>query len=209
MKHILSLLALGLITLSIQAQTITLPPHGENEKCSLMSALEQRQTIRNLLSDELPLETVSNLLWAAYGYNRPDAQKRTAPSARNIQEMDIYLFNKEGIYLYDAERNTLQLVTNGDYRATISSQEHFAVAPVSIVIVANYDRMKGMNEEARNFYAPLDAGYVSQNIYLYCASANLGTVACGGIDRDNISKLLKVKNGKVILAHPVGFSKKK
>lgn len=205
MKKILSFLAIGFMIMSIQAQTITLPPHEEHHECSLMSALEQRQTIRNFSPKELSLEEISNILWAAYGYNRPETMKRTAPSARNIQEMDIYLFNSDGIYLYDAEKNLLQLVIKGDYRKDISSQKHFGIAPISIVIVADYNRMSDMNEEARNFYAPLDAGYVSQNIYLYCASAKLGTVACGGIDRNHLADLLQVKNGKVILAHPVGF----
>lgn len=169
------------------------------------TALKNRATTRDLKSEELPMEIISSLLWSAYGFNRPEEQKRVVPSAINVQEFDIYVFLEQGIYLYDAQRNTLNNVVEGDHRAEISKQKHFAVAPFSIVIVANYDRMtKFKNTEDRDFYAAVDCGYVSQDIYLFCAMNDLGTVACGGIDRDILKKLLKIKNGKAMLAHPVG-----
>ena len=150
----------------------------------------------------------STLLWSAYGFNRPEEGKRVAPSAVNVQEFDIYLFTREGIYIYDAAKNTIQMVVQGDHRAEISNQKHFAVAPVSLLIVANYQRMSIFKDkEVRDFYAAVDCGYVSQNIYLFCASAKLGTVACGGIERDHLHKLLGITNGKALLAHPVGFHK--
>lgn len=187
-------------------ETIELPMSFEGIHSPLIEALKERRTIRNLREEEIPLELVSSLLWSAYGYNRPDEMKRVAPSAVNVQEFDIYLFTREGIYLYDAKKNAINLVIKGDHRKEISSQKHFAIAPISIVMVANYDRMtKFKSTEDRDFYAAVDAGYISQNIYLFCASAKLGTVACGGIERDNIHKLLNIKNGRAILAHPVGM----
>ena len=168
--------------------------------------MKERRTIRDLREEDLPIEIISSLLWSAYGYNRPDEMKRVAPSAVNVQEYDIYLFTREGIYLYNAEKNSILLIVKGDHRKEISQQKHFAIAPVSIVMVANYDRMKLFkNTEDRDFYAAVDAGYISQNIYLFCASANLGTVACGGINRDDIHKLLGITNGRAMLAHPVGM----
>ena len=152
------------------------------------------------------MEFVSSLLWSAYGINRPEEGKRVVPSAINAQEYDIYLFTREGIYLYNAEKNSIEMKVKGDYREKISQQKFFAVAPISIVMVANYDRMKKFKQvEDRDFYAAVDAGYISQNIYLFCASASLNTVACGGINRDEIHKLLGITNGRAMLAHPVGL----
>ena len=187
-------------------ETIELPMSYEGLHAPLVEALKERRTIRNIREEDLPLEYVASLLWSAYGYNRPDEMKRVAPSAVNVQEFDLYLFTREGIYLYDAAKNAIHLVVKGDHRKEISQQKHFAVAPISIVMVANYDRMGVFkNTEDRDFYAAVDAGYISQNIYLFCASAKLGTVACGGIDRDTIHKLLNIKNGRALLAHPVGM----
>ena len=187
-------------------ETIELPMSYEGLHAPFIHALKERRTIRDLHEEEIPLELISSLLWSAYGYNRPDEMKRVAPSAVNVQEYDIYLFTREGIYLYNAEKNAILLMVKGDHRAEISQQKHFAVAPVSIVMVANYDRMGVFkNTEDRDFYAAVDAGYISQNIYLFCASAKLGTVACGGINRDTIHKRLNIKNGRAMLAHPVGM----
>ena len=209
MKKLFILSLLAILALGVQAQNIELPKeHKMMSDMPLKKALQLRQTTRQMSEIDIPPHILSDLLWAAYGYNRPDEHKRTAPSARNMQEMDIYLFSREGIYLYEADRSMLRLILKGDHRKSISSQEHFAVAPVSIVIVANYDRMTGMDEEARNFYAPCDAGYVSQNIYLYCAASHMATVACGAINRDELAKLLHIKNGKAMLAHPVSFMDK-
>lgn len=187
-------------------KTIELPQPDFGLEAPLFKAFNGRRTIRDFSEQELAPEMISSLLWSAYGINRKDEMKRVVPSAINVQEFDIYLFTREGIFLYNAEKNNLEQIVAGDHRAEISSQKHFAVAPVSVVIVANYERMKPFKTEAdRDFYAAVDAGYVSQNIYLFCASADLGTVACGGINRDTIHKLLKITNGKAILAHPVGM----
>lgn len=189
---------------SAQAQNLELPAPEGGFDMPLMKALQMRQTSRNLTEEDISLEELSGLVWSAYGFNRPEEKKRTAPSARNMQELDIYVFSMKGIYLYNAEKNSLELVLKGDHRKEISKQKFFAIAPISIVIVANYDRMKDLKSEDRDFYAAVDCGYVSQNIYLYCAADKLGTVACAYIERDMLSKLLHIKNGKALLAHPVG-----
>ena len=194
------------VTSAVADKLIQLPAPEVGMDAPYRDVLKKRHTVRDFRSDELPQELLSSLLWSAYGFNRPEEHKRVVPSAVNVQEFDIYLFTQEGIYLYDAEKNTLRLTAQGDHRSEISQQKHFAVAPVSIVIVANYDRMTNFKKvEDRDFYASVDCGYVSQNIYLFCASADLGTVACGGIDRDTIAKILNIKNGKAMLAHPVGM----
>ena len=187
-------------------ETIDLPMSFEGLHAPLIEVFKLRATHRDIREEEIPMELVSSLLWSAYGINRPEEGKRVVPSAINAQEYDIYLFTREGIFLYNAEKNTLEMKVKGDYREKISQQKFFAVAPVSIVMVANYDRMKKFKQvEDRDFYAAVDAGYISQNIYLFCASAGLSTVACGGINRDEIHKILGITNGRAMLAHPVGL----
>lgn len=185
-----------------------MPPAEMGLEMTLAEALKNRRTVRTILPEELPMEMISSLLWSAYGINRPEEGRRVVPSAVNVQEFDIYLFTLEGIFRYNAEKNNLEMLVKGDYRGEISEQSFFKEAPVSIVLVANYDRMKVFKDiETRDFYAAVDCGYISQNIYLYCASAKLATVACGGIKRDHIEKLLGLKNARPLLAHPVGFGK--
>lgn len=187
-------------------EAIKLPQPETGMEMPLRDALNKRCTVRDLREEEISPEILSSLLWCAYGFNRMEEGKRVVPSAVNVQEFDIYVFTKDGVYLYDAKSNVLNAVVAGDYRKMISKQKHFAVAPVSIVMVANYDRMKAFkNTEDRDFYAAVDAGYISQDIYLFCSAADLGTVACGGIDRDTIHKILNITNGRAILAHPVGM----
>ena len=147
---------------------IKLPDPVEGGDIPLREALNVRQTVRDFLTEEVSLEQISSLLWAANGINRPESGKRTAPSARNVQETDIYLFSKKGIFFYDPEKHMLRMVREGDYREAISDQKHFTQAPIALVLVANYDKMKGFDKESLNFYAPIDCGYISQNIYLYC-----------------------------------------
>lgn len=187
-------------------EVLELPPADMGMEMPLHKALISRHSNRMISEEELPLEFVSSLLWAAYGINRPEESRRVVPSAINMQELDVYLFNREGIYLYDAAKNSLLMVAKGDHRGEVSEQKFFAVAPVVVVLAANYDRMERLKDPVdRDFFAAIDCGYVSQNIYLYCASANLATVACAAINRDKVAEILDLKNGRVLLAHPVGM----
>lgn len=186
--------------------TIDLPMSYDGLHTPFYEVLKQRATNRNMREEDIPMELLSSLLWCAYGFNRPDEAKRVVPSAINAQEYDIYVFTKEGVYLYNAQKNALDMVAKDDLRSKISQQKFFSTAPVAIVLVANYDRMTQFKKvEDRDFYAAVDAGYISQNIYLGCASANLNTVACGLINRDIIHELLGITNGRAMLAHPVGI----
>ena len=190
-----------------EEKVINLPEAEMGLDASLRECFKQRRTIRDFVEEDLPEELLSSLLWSAYGINRPDEGKRVVPSAVNMQEFNIYLFTRERVYRYEAEKNILIPVLEGDHRGEISEQSHFATAPVSILIVADYNRMEFFKKdtETRDFYAAVDCGYVSQNIYLFCAANDLGTVACGGINRDRLHKMLDIVNGKALLAHPVGI----
>ena len=188
--------------------TIELPPAEMGLDMPFREVLKNRQTQREIVPEEIPMELVSSLLWSTYGINRPEEGKRVVPSAINAQEFDIYLYNREGIFLYNAEKNLLEMIVKGNHIPEISEQKFFQEAPVAIVLVANYDRMERFKEkDVRDFYAAVDCGYISQNIYLFCSSAKLATVACGGINRDKIASTLSIKNGKAILAHPIGMGR--
>ncbi len=140
--------------------------------------------------------------------NRPAGGKRTAPSARNAQEIDIYAFTSAGVFFYDAPNHQLKRIADNDCRAGLYDRGNFGKAPLILVYVGNFDKMQGFDEQARNFYSATDVGFVSQNVYLYCATQGLSTVVCGSFNRDNANKVLNIKNGKLLLAQPVGYPEK-
>ena len=187
------------------AQDIQLPKPNTKGGIPLYEALSNRQTNREFSDKELTEQQLSDLLWCANGENRKDG-KRTAPSARNAQEIDIYVFNQKGVFLYIPEKNLLQMVIPEDMREGMSGHggKMIMSAPVTLLYFANYDKMKGFDEAGREFYGATDAGFVSQNVYLYCAANKLNTVVMGAIDRNKIMEFMKVK-GKPILAQPVGY----
>ena len=182
-----------------------LPAQTEGGK-PLMQALKERQSMRSFSPRELPPQVLSDLLWAACGINRPDSGLRTAPTARNLQQIDVYVVMANGAYLYDFKANTLIPVISGDIRATTGKQDFVKDAPVNLVFVADMAKMTGMPSADMELYAATDTGNVSQNVYLYCASAGLATVVRGWIDRDAMAKALKLRRDqKVILAQTVGY----
>lgn len=196
-----------IITLSVScmAQDIKLPQPNTKGGMPLYEALSNRQTNREFSDKELTDQQLADLLWCANGENREDG-KRTAPSARNAQEIDIYVFNKKGVYLYIPEKNVLKMVIPEDMREGMSSRggKMIMSAPVTLLFFANYDKMKGFDEAGREFYGATDAGFVSQNVYLYCAANKLNTVVMGAIDRPKIIEILQV-DGKPVLAQPIGY----
>jgi len=204
MKQII-ILALFLISVSLSAQTISLPKPQTKGGIGIMDALRNRKTSRNFSAKELDKQKISNLLWSANGINRTDVSKRTAPSASNCQEIEIFTFTKEGIYLYDAKKNSLILRKKGDYRKQVGAQPFMTKAPVILVFASDLDKMKKYDSDHQKFYSATDVGFVSQNVYLYCASVNLATVVCGSIDYKVLNELIGMKNGKVLLAQPVGY----
>lgn len=189
--------------LSSFAQDIILVEPLKTGGLPLMETLAKRETNRNFTQDTLTNQQLSNLLWAAVGINRPNG-KRTAPTARNAQEIDMYVFMENGVYLYLPVTHTLKLVVPGDKRSVALKQEGFTDCPLVLLFVANYDKMEKFAESDREFYGAVDAGYISQNVYLFCASENLATCAIGMIYRPEIKELLKI-NGKPILAQIVGI----
>lgn len=175
---------------------------------TLMNALQNRQTQRAISTQELSWQQLSDVLWAANGINRADSKKRTAPSARNAQEIDIYVFTATGVFFYNPENHELVRRSDKDCRKDVCSQKMAADAPVTLLFVGNFDKMQGFDADTQAFYSATDAGFVSQNVYLYCAAANLATVVCGSINRENAAKILGLKNAKALLAQPLGYPAK-
>jgi SagB-type dehydrogenase family enzyme len=172
---------------------------------SLMEALKERKSTRAYTEEKVSMDVLSNLLWAAFGINRPDEGKRTAPSAMNWQEIDIYVALEEGLYVYNATGHTLEPVLGEDVRAMTGMQPFVGRAPVNLVFVADYTRIKEVPDNLREFYSAADAGFISQNVYLFCASEGLGTVVRGLIDREELTKTMELKpDQKIVLAQSIG-----
>jgi SagB-type dehydrogenase family enzyme len=171
----------------------------------LMITLRDRKSTRKFSEKALDMQQISNLLWAANGINRPNDKRHTAPTARNKQEIDIYLAMKSGLFLFDADNQKLEKINDEDIRSQIGPQDFHKIAPVSLILVANYDKTEGADSTQKHFSA-IDAGYISQNIYLYCSSENLATVAVAYMNYSVLEGKLKLnKNQQLMLAHPVGF----
>jgi len=175
---------------------------------SLMQSLKDRASSRSFSDKELPDQLLSNLLWAAFGVNRSDSGKRTAPSAKNWQEIDIYVALAKGLFLYDAGTHTLKPVLAEDIRAATGRQSFTSVAPVDLIYVADRTRMFGADNDWKDFYSATDTGFISQNVYLFCASEGLATVVLGYVDKPALEKKMGLRpDQKVILTQPVGYTK--
>ena len=186
---------------------ITLTEPDKTLDVSLMQALSDRRSQREFSDKQLSLEELSTLLWAANGINREDG-KRTAPSAVNSQDIDIYVCMANGAYLYNAKQNKLTRVTTEDLRPAVCGQQPME-APVFLVLVADLSRypedLAGKKEAVMGL-ANMDAGYVSQNICLYCAAAKLATVPRATMDKEALGKALNLKTTQIpILNSPVGY----
>ena len=202
---VLGVPAVGYTQDSKPAQLV--PPQMEGGK-PLMQALKERATARAFSPEKLPDQVLSNLLWAAFGVNRPDG-RRTAPSASNWQEVDIYVVAANGAFVYEAKTHSLTPVASEDLRALAGTQAFVKDAPVTLVFVADYARMGKATQEQKDFLAPADTGYISQNVYLFCASDGLATGVRASIDKPALAKALKLRpDQKIILAQSVGYPKK-
>jgi SagB-type dehydrogenase family enzyme len=184
-----------------------LPPQTEGGK-PLMQALKDRKSLRTFAAKELPPQMLSNLLWAACGVSRPDSGLRTAPTAKNMQEIDVYVVKTEGAYLYDAKANTLAPILSGDIRPLTGKQDFVKSAPINLVYVSDLSKMAGTPAQDADFYAATDTGFISENVYLYCSSAGLATVVRGWLDKQELAKAMKLRpDQKVVLAQTVGYPK--
>jgi SagB-type dehydrogenase family enzyme len=195
------------VTHFLTGQNIDLPVAQKTGGMPLMEALAKRTSVRAYDTTEISIQQLSNLLWASFGVNRPDG-RRTAPSANNKQEMEIYVLLKTGAYVYDAHNNRLIQVINEDIRSQVGDLR-FSEAPVQLIFIADLMKRGGNNDEEKLKTANIDCGYISQNTYLYCTSEGLVTLARGGFKKDLLSIKLNLRpEQRIIITHPVGFPKK-
>jgi nitroreductase len=198
-----------IFTPGLNAQDIKLPAPARKGGEPLMNALNQRKTIREYSEKDLTASQLSGLLWAAWGYNRPEEKKRTAPSSRDMQEIDVYVAIRSGLYIYDAENHILRQVHNRDIRSFTGTQDFVATAPVNLVYVADMGKLgKNEGDEIRDtdLYSPYaNAGMIGQNVYLYCASEGLGCVIRGMVDKQRLAPEMNLRSNQVIIfGHTVG-----
>ncbi len=189
------------------ATSIALPAPRKNGGLPLMEALAARHSSRDFARDALPLPLLSDLLWAACGINRSDGG-RTAPSAMNAQEVEIFVALPSGAYRYDAPSHELQLAAASDLRRVTGYQDFVDEAPLDLVYVADHARMSLVPVAQRESYASAEAGAIAQNVYLFAASNGLATVIRAWIDRAAIADALGLTHDQqVLLSQTVGYPK--
>lgn len=194
---------------SQELQSIPLPSPKMEGGMPLMQALKERKSTRQFMDRKLERQTLSDLLWAAFGVNRPSEKKRTAPSAMNRQEIDVYAALEEGLFLYDAQNNLLQPVLGEDVRPMTGRQDFVKIVPLNLVYVAAVSADSTVSEADKMFYPAADAGFIAQNVYLFCASEGLATVVRGMVDRPALAKKMGLKaNQRIILTQSVGYPAK-
>ena len=197
--------------ITVQAQDLQVIKLNEPDKTrgsAIMKTLNDRQSVREYASESIRPQDLSDLLWAANGINRADG-KRTAPSCRNFQEVEVYVILPEGAYLYDAKEHVLNPVAAGDYRSAVAVSQDFArTAPLSIVLVADMTKFGNMSEQSK-LMAAVDIGIVCQNINIVCAGLGLATVPRGTMDEKVLRNALKLTDQHLLLMNnPVGYPKK-
>ncbi len=210
MKGILfkTVLLSGFLLISSAAQSqeiIKLPAPKTEGGMPLMQALKERESGRAFSSRKLSSETLSNLLWAAWGVNRPDG-RRTAPSARNLQDIDIYAAMEDGLYLYDAKNHQLKKISGRDIRAATGNQDYVKGAALNLIYVSDLARLKVPDPAAAEFFIGAHTGFIAQNVYLFCASEGLSTVVRGNINKEALAEIMKLRTDqKITLAQSVGY----
>ncbi|MDR1201159.1 MAG: SagB/ThcOx family dehydrogenase [Tannerellaceae bacterium] len=212
MKHLVFTFCALLFIGCVHAQdleVIKLSPPAKAGGEPLMKVFNNRKSDRAFAPDKLKLQDLSTLLWATNGINREDG-KRTAPSAINAQDVDVYVIMEEGAYLYDAKVHALQPVAAGDYREAVAGGQDFVkAAPVSLVLVSDLSRLSKNINEGTKFMGAVDVGIVCQNINIACAGMGLATVPRASMNQEVLKTVLKLTDNHLLLMNnPVGYPKK-
>ena len=195
-----------LLCLGLAAQDIVLPKPDLTSGKTLMECLSLRRSSRKFADKKLPLQMISEILFAADGINRPDGHK-TVPTALNKQNQTIYAVTADGVYFYNNKKHSLVMVNKGDFRKDCGMQPFHAEAPLILVYVSDMAAI-GSTPEQKSLYAGNHSGSASQNVYLYAASKGLATVICGSIKKDVLKKNLKLqKANEAVFSQPIGFAK--
>ena len=190
-----------------EPKAIPLPAPKWDRNATLQQALQERMTVREFSGQPFSKEVLSGLLWAGFGINRPGNGHRTAPSAMNSQEVDVYVALPDGVFAFDPKASELKPVLGGDVRATTTSQAFATNSAVVLLFVADFSKQTKAKPESKERYATFDAGCIVQNVYLYCASEKLGAVVYD-LDQKAMGEVLKLRpDQRVIMAQAVGVPK--
>ena len=191
----------GILTAAVLAGTsvvaaqkdviIQLPPARAQGGKPLIEALKLRRSVREYADRALPSQVLSDLLWAAFGINRPSGD-RTAPYWRHVMVIDIYAAMADGLWFYDPKRHVLQQRSRVDIRAATGLQDFVASAPLNLIYVAHGERMQDVTPVERRLYASVDTGFIGQNVYLFCASEELATVFRGAVDTKKLARIMEL-----------------
>jgi len=208
---ILSTVAAGATARQALAQApkaIALPQAAMEGGKPIMVALKERQSIRDYADRPLTDQDLSNLLWAAWGVNRPQSDGRTAPRWRDAYLLDIYVVRADGVWLYEPKSHRLLFHMAGDLRGQTSTGQPFvATAPLNLAYAVDMSKITGESENDKNATAGATAGVTAQNVYLFCASAGLATVFRESVPAA-LAKTLKLPPGQIIqFAQTVGYPK--
>lgn len=186
---------------------LELPPPRSEGGLPLTQALKLRRSTREFSDRAIPLQVLSDLLWSAFGVNRPASGDRTAPYWRHIMVIDIYAAMANGVWIYEPKSHKLIPHLKDDIRAQTGLQDFVAAAPLNLVYVAHGERMGDIPIEERRLYASVDTGFIGQNVYLYCASEGLATVFRGAVDYPKLARTLRLPDQRfVTFAQTVGYS---
>ena len=203
-----SLLIVPAVCLGQDLKPVALPKPQTDGGKPLMQALKERKSTREFSAEKLPLQTLSNLLWAAAGVTRADG-RRTAPSAANRQEIDIYVAAPEALYVYEPKEHRLQPVVAEDLRGLTGVQPFVREAAVNLVYVADMAKMGTVSAEDKVTWPAYNAGFIAQNVYLYCASEGLAVVVRAMVDRAALAKAMKLRpDQRILIAQSVGYPRK-
>lgn len=207
-KCVCPLFLLAALATAQELKPINLPAPRITGGKPLMEALKARKSTREFAPDKIPMQTLSNLLWAAWGINRENGS-RTAPSASNRQEVDVYVVMENGSFVYDAKANVLKPVASGDWRKLAGQQPFVAEAPLNLVYVGDLARWPGDNETNKINTTTVNSGFIAENVYLFCASDGLATVIRAMVPKEELAKALKLRPEQhITLSQTVGYFKK-
>jgi nitroreductase len=171
----------------------------------LMAALKLRHSTREYAERPLPLPILSDLLWAAFGVNRPSGD-RTVPYWRHNMVIDVYAAMANGVWFYDPKAHLLRKHLNADIRAVTGQQDFVSRAPLNLVYVAHGERMHDVPPEDRRPYASVDTGFIGQSVYLFCASEGLASVFRAAVDYKKLAKAMQLEGEQfVTFAQTVGY----
>lgn len=197
LKSIIISSILMMTSCNITAQDIQLPEPSRKGGMPLMEAIDKRHSSREFSDATLTNQQLSDMLWVACGYNRPD--KRTVATALNRQEMSAYIVTPDAIYKYEPKENKLIHIASGDHRDVFAAQDYAKKAPLNVALVAN------LSKQDKKEFAGMTVGAMSNNIYLWCASEGLNTVTRASFDQAGMKKAMKLSdNEEVLLVQTVG-----